>query len=67
MVDDVQDLSEEELAALFELANQVRAHSGTHLIVAGDKVLLRFALEGCEWTLLQAVLAGGRLLNWLLV
>ena len=37
VVDDVQDLSEEELAALLELANQVRAHSGTHLIVAGDK------------------------------
>lgn len=37
VVDDVQDLTEQELASLFELANQVRAHSGTHLIVAGDK------------------------------
>lgn len=64
VVDDVQDLSEEELAALFELANQVRAHSGTHLIVAGDKSPSALRSRGCEWTL-QAVLAGGRLLNWL--
>lgn len=37
VVDDVQGLTDEQLASLFELANQVRAHSGTHLVVAGDK------------------------------
>ncbi len=45
-VDDVQKLNDEELAGLFELINQVRAHSNTHLIVSGDRSPMSLKTSG---------------------
>ncbi len=36
-VDDVQNLTLDEQQRLFDLFNQIRAHQGTHLVVASDK------------------------------
>lgn len=45
-VDDVQNLNDSERHQLFELYNEIRAHSGTHLVAASDRSPKDFEAEG---------------------
>lgn len=45
-VDDIQNLDAEEQQSLFNLYNEVRLHTGTHLVVTADRSPKEFEQEG---------------------